>query len=198
MLRSRALNGVHRASSTRCGAASRSMRATTPTHPWRRDPHGEVPALILRDGASRPLRMRAGLELRPLRRKGSSGACSRSRLITEPRSPFLFTCQTAHVSSFPRRVFAPGFCFLCFAHPNEGWRSAEKTLGCSGTRGACRNAARQTPCEAPCVSRRRSPLGAPPWRFWAPVPRFPHRQLSLACASASNRIGHSELLASGS
>jgi len=97
--------------------------------------------------------MRAGLELRPLRRKGSSSACSRSRLITEPRSPFLFTCQTAHVSSFPRRVFAPGFCFLCFAHPNEGWRSAEKTLGCSGTRGACLNAARQTPCEASCVSR---------------------------------------------
>src|SRR6266567_6611002 len=47
----------------------------------------------------------------------------------------LFTCQTAHVSSFPRRVFAPGFCFLCFAHPDEGWRSAEKTLGCSDTRG---------------------------------------------------------------
>ena len=38
------LKRVHRASSTRCGAASRSMRATTPTHPWRRDPHGEVPA----------------------------------------------------------------------------------------------------------------------------------------------------------
>src|SRR6266571_2028970 len=33
--------------------------------------------------------------------------------------------------SFPRRVFAPGFCFLGFAHPNEGWRSAEITLGCS-------------------------------------------------------------------
>ena len=92
----------------------------------------------------------------------------------------------------------PGFACCGFAHPNEGWRSAEITLGCSGTRGACLNAARQTPCEAPCVSRRRSPLGAPPWRFWAPVPRFPHRQLSLACASASNRIGHSELLASGS
>src|SRR5439155_10437055 len=55
--------------------------------------------------------------------------------------------------SFPRRVFAPGFCFLGFAHPNEGWRSAEITLGCSGTRGACLNAARQTPCEASCVSR---------------------------------------------
>ena len=135
--------------------------------------------------------MRAGLELRPLRRKGSSGACSRSRPITGPRSPFLFTCQTAHVSSFPRRVFAPGFCFLGFAHPDEGWRSAEITLGCSGTRGACLNAARQTPCEASCVSRRRSPLGAPPWRFWAPVPRFLLRHLLRIRAASSSQPGRS-------
>src|SRR5262249_24727311 len=33
----------------------------------------------------------------------------------------------------------------------------------------------------------RSPLGAPPWRFWAPGPRFSHRHL--------RRIGYSELLA---
>ena len=33
----------------------------------------------------------------------------------------------------------------------------------------------------------RSPLGAPPWRFWAPGPRLPHRHL--------RRIGYSELLA---
>jgi hypothetical protein len=31
---------------------------------------------------------------------------------------------------------------------------------------------------------------APPWRFWAPVPRFPHQ----TCV----QIGYSELLASGS
>ena len=33
----------------------------------------------------------------------------------------------------------------------------------------------------------RSPLGAPPWRFWAAGPRFSHRHL--------RRIGYSELLA---
>src|SRR5262249_40849916 len=36
----------------------------------------------------------------------------------------------------------------------------------------------------------RSPLGAPPWRFWAPGPRFSHRH--------SRRIGYSELLAARS
>src|SRR5437867_7872586 len=92
----------------------------------------------------------------------------------------------------------PGFACCGFAHPNEGWRSAEITLGCSGTRGrALTRHARRLARRLASLGRR-SPLGAPPWRFWAPVPRFPHRQLSLACASASNRIGHSELLASGS
>ena len=38
-----------------------------------------------------------------------------------------------------------------------------------------------------CHDAGRSPLGAPPWRFWAPGPRFSHRHL--------RRIGHSELLA---
>jgi hypothetical protein len=39
---------------------------------------------------------------------------------------YLFTFQTAHVSSFPRRVFAPGFCFWLRATPMKGWRSAER------------------------------------------------------------------------
>src|SRR5439155_8425533 len=72
--------------------------------------------------------------------------------------------------SFPRRVFTPGFCFLGFAHPNEGWRSAEITLGCSGTRGrAITRHARRLARRLASLGRR-SPLGAPPWRFWAPVP----------------------------
>ena len=54
-------------------------------------------------------------------------------------------------------------------------RCAERreTFGCSGTRAACHDAA----CQA--LARRlashdagRSPLGAPPWRFWASGPRF--------------------------
>src|SRR5262249_60797206 len=32
-------------------------------------------------------------------------------------------------SSFPRRVFAPGFCFLASRTRKEGWRSAERRSG---------------------------------------------------------------------
>src|SRR5262249_58589545 len=52
----------------------------------------------------------------------------------------LFTCQTARVSSFPRRVFAPGFCFLASRTLMKGWRSAER---------------RTDACEAPVACSRR-------------------------------------------
>ena len=102
-------------------------------------------------------------------------------------------------SSFPRRVFAPRFLHRCFAHPNRGWAERRETFGCSGTRWGVPHASKtrvnalMTP-HARRLARRlashdvgRSPLGAPPWRFWAPGPRFSHRHL--------RRIGHSELLA---
>src|SRR5262249_36110546 len=41
----------------------------------------------------------------------------------EHRAQFLFTFQTAHL--VPAARFAPGFCIFGFAHPDEGWRSAE-------------------------------------------------------------------------
>ncbi len=93
--------------------------------------------------------------------------------------------------SFPRRVFTPGFCFLGFAHPNEGWRSAEITLGCSGTRGrALTRHARRLARRLASLGRR-SPLGAPPWRFWAPVPRFLLRHLLRIRAASSSQPGRS-------
>jgi hypothetical protein len=70
---------------------------------------------------------------------------------------------------FPRRIFAPGVLRLCFTHPeSRGGRSAEKRSGAAlSTRWARHNAARQA------LARRlashdagRSPLGAPPWRFF--------------------------------
>ena len=110
----------------------------------------------------------------------------------------LFTCQTANVSSFPRRVLRPGFCFLASHTRMRGGGAPRKRSGARAPVGrALTRHARRLARRLASLGRR-SPLGAPPWRFWAPVPRFPHRQLSLACASASNRIGHSELLASGS
>src|SRR5438128_3497070 len=38
---------------------------------------------------------------------------------------------------------------------------------------------------------RRSPLGAPPWRFWAPVPRFRLRHLCRIRAASSSQPGRS-------
>ena len=88
----------------------------------------------------------------------------------------LFTFQTAQIFSFPRRVFAPGFLQLCFAHPNRGVGGAPRNVRVlSGTPvRRAHDAARQA------LARRlashdagRSPLGAPPWRFWAPGAALP-------------------------
>ena len=73
--------------------------------------------------------------------------------------------------SFPRRVSAPGVLHLGFTHPeSRGGRSAERRSGaCEAPVGPAHDAAGQA------LARRlashdagRSPLGAPPWRFWAP------------------------------
>ena len=69
--------------------------------------------------------------------------------------------------SFPRRIAAPGVCNLASPTPNEGWRSAESRSGAAAPVRRAHNAARQA------LARRlaslgvgRSPLGAPPWRFF--------------------------------
>ncbi len=100
-----------------------------------------------------------------------------SRPITGPRS-LSYSLVKQHMLLRSRGAFLrPGFACCGFAHPNEGWRSAEITLGCSGTRGrALTRHARRLARRLASLGRR-SPLGAPPWRFWAPVPRFPHRTL---------------------
>jgi hypothetical protein len=87
----------------------------------------------------------------------------------------LFTFQTAQMFSFPRRVSAPGVLHPCFTHPeSRGGRSAEKRSGAAApvgrimTRYARRLARRLASHDAG-----RSPLGAPPWRFWAPGAALP-------------------------
>src|SRR5262249_11946905 len=76
-------------------------------------------------------------------------------------------CQTASI------VPAAHFCVrglqLCFAHPNRGWAERRETFGCCAkhplgvhiTRHARRLARRLASHNAG-----RSPLGAPPWRFF--------------------------------
>jgi hypothetical protein len=105
-------------------------------------------------------------------------------------------------SSFPHPHCCVRALPFCFANPNEGWAERRETFGClRDTRWTCRNAARQA------LARRlashdagRSPLGAPPWRFSAPGPRFSvteHpppltlRPASGSLSASSSQPGHS-------
>jgi hypothetical protein len=84
-----------------------------------------------------------------------------------------------HFSNSPARsrgaFFAPGACNFASRTRIEGWAERRETFGClRGTRGAYHDAIRQA------LARRlashnagRSPLGAPPWRFWAPGAALP-------------------------
>src|SRR5215475_10094317 len=75
----------------------------------------------------------------------------------------------------------PGFATLLHSPRIEGWAERRETFGCSAkhpwglhvTRQARRLARRLASHNAG-----RSPLGAPPWRFWAPGPRFSHRHFA--------------------
>ena len=98
---------------------------------------------------------------------------------------FVSRCQTAHLvpaARFPR----PGFCIVASLTRKEGGRSAEKRSGARrNTRGACHLASKTRvnalmTRQARRLARRlaphdagRSPLGAPPWRFWAPGAALP-------------------------
>ncbi len=130
--------------------------------------------------AAFPLRLNSLSKFNANRRRAqyvpapASGEAEGHALFLRARSSRRCIHQTTPLRSrgaFLRLGFALGF-----AHPDEGWRSAEITLRCSvhrrgvpfGTPGAD---------EAPCVSRRRSPLGAPPWRFWAGRRAFPSPDL---------------------
>ena len=50
--------------------------------------------------------------------------------ITSDAFVALFTFQTAHVYSFPRRVFAPGVCNFASLTPDRGVGGAPRDVGC--------------------------------------------------------------------
>src|SRR5207302_5560064 len=103
----------------------------------------------------------------------------------QPHSSFL-----SHFSNSLSRsrgaFFAPGVCIVASPTRIEGWAERRETFGCSAehpwgvscasktrvnalmTRYARRLARRLAPHDAG-----RSPLGAPPWRFWAPGAALP-------------------------
>src|SRR5258708_10596874 len=92
----------------------------------------------------------------------------------------LFTFQTAHLVP-ATHVCARGL-QLCFANPNRGVGGAPRDVRVLARHPwgmpSCVKDARERACDAACqaLARRlashdagRSPLGAPPWRFWAPA-----------------------------
>ena len=119
---------------------------------------------------------------------------ARGEGTTTLTAPPALSLRITHTSSFPRRAFARGLLQPCSDHPNRGVAERRETFGCGGTRKACAHAsktrvnalvtpharhlrgalrpiARQDARER-AYDAGRSPLGAPPWRFWAPGPRF--------------------------
>jgi hypothetical protein len=137
---------------------------------------------------------------RPIRLCRAVGVRALLRMRTDQRVPHcgssLNRCRGPNLtmSNSPSRsrgaLFAPGVLQLLLRQPRiEGWAERRETFGCvRSTRGA-RHLASKTRVNALMtrharrLARRlashnagRSPLGAPPWRFWALGPRFrlPH------------------------
>ena len=161
MLRSIAARASTDAStdSGRCDA-SRSMRATS----------------IARPHPSRGAHARSTLRER-LRMRAPQDEDS---IAFRPSS----RCQTAHLVPAAHCV-RPGFATLLHLPRVEGWAERRETFGCSAEHPwgvpSCVKDARERAYDAArqALARRltshdagRSPLGAPPWRFWASGPRF--------------------------
>jgi hypothetical protein len=81
--------------------------------------------------------------------------------------------QTAHLVPAPA-FLRPGFASLLHSPPLRGGRSAERRSGvCETPVGhAMTRRVRRLARRLASHDAGRSPLGAPPWRFWAPGPRF--------------------------
>ena len=152
----------------RCDA-SRSMRGVPPPHPSRR--------------AHARLDLRHVCRTRAPQDEAAQGIPN-SRFVAEPFSVIpISRCQTAHL--VPAAHFCARVLPLCFTHPERGVGGAPRNvrvqrhpLGVPSVRHKTRVNALMTR-HARRLARRlashdagRSPLGAPPWRFWASGPRF--------------------------
>src|SRR5262245_40545489 len=94
---------------------------------------------------------------------------------------------TAHLVP-AARFFAPEVLPLCFTHPDEGVAERRESYGCSDTRGPAHDAAGQAPSEAPCVSRRRPPLGARTVATLGAGAALPLTGLSAGSVTATSHI----------
>src|SRR5215831_12225129 len=82
---------------------------------------------------------------------GSACACALLRMRTASR--FSPAHDVKQPISFPRRIFASGFCILASLTPKRGVGGAPRNVRVLGGTpvGRAHNAARQAPSEAPCV-----------------------------------------------
>src|SRR5262249_8111309 len=192
---------THSASQTRVNALLLSRGAPReddrwPNDPWLRlakmrgasRPHAEERRSATRAQAP-PQPKCAAMRLEALRRTQPHGLILRdahthvrvcetssARALLRMRTNIAY-CIAHHLKqpiSFPRRIFASGLCNFASLTPNRGVGGAPRVvrvqrhpLGVHITRHARRLARRLASHDAG-----RSPLGAPPWRFWASGPRF--------------------------
>src|SRR5881396_3649812 len=98
------------------------------------------------------------------------------------------------------RFLRPGFSFFASLTPIEGVAERRESSGaCEAPVGPARNAAGQAPSEAPCLPYGgRSPPGALTVAILGSGPALPSPAAPLGLRFGEHRIGHSELLASGS
>jgi hypothetical protein len=110
---------------------------------WPRTPMGEG---VLATNYPSPIIARGSIEQpSPARGEGTIMATALVALLTMSNSPS--RCRGAFLR--------PGVCIFASLTPIEGWAERRETFGCvRDTRWTCHDAGR-------------SPLGAPPWRFWA-------------------------------
>jgi hypothetical protein len=155
----------------------------------------------LRCDASRSMRANSIARSHPSRRAHALSTLRKRLRMRAPQdedgrargsSPNRFGHSDLTMSNSPSRsrgaCLRPGFATLLHSPRMRGGRSAEKRSGAAApVRHAMTRRTRRLARRLASHDAGRSPLGAPPWRFWAPGPRFSHRH--------SRRIGYSELLA---
>src|SRR5947208_1763203 len=102
--------------------------------------------------------------------------------------------------SFPRRVFCARVLKLWLRYPDRRVAERRESSGaCEAPVGPARNAAGQAPNKAPCVPYGgRPPPGALTVAILGSGPALPSPAAPLSLRFGEHRIGHSELLASGS
>jgi hypothetical protein len=84
------------------------------------------PTCAREDGCWNDLRCAAMRTRVPL--CGNACACALLRMRTASRFSPISRCQTAQIFSFPRRMFAPGFCIVASLTPDRGVGGAPRNV----------------------------------------------------------------------